>query len=42
MTDGHGNVLPDDAARDLLQRIDELSLENTGTFWHANGSVLPW
>jgi NAD(P)-dependent dehydrogenase (short-subunit alcohol dehydrogenase family) len=42
MTAGHGSVLPDDAARDLLTRIEELSLENTGTFWHANGSVLPW
>ena len=26
----------------LLARIDELSLENTGTFWHQNGDVLPW
>jgi NAD(P)-dependent dehydrogenase (short-subunit alcohol dehydrogenase family) len=42
MTDSHGTVLPDDAARDLLQRIDELTLQNSGTFWHANGSVLPW
>ena len=23
-------------------QIDELTLENTGTFWHANGEVLPW
>jgi NAD(P)-dependent dehydrogenase (short-subunit alcohol dehydrogenase family) len=42
MTGDHGSVAPDDAARDLLARIDELGLENTGTFWHANGSVLPW
>ncbi len=26
----------------LLSRIDELTLENTGTFWHSNGEVLPW
>jgi hypothetical protein len=26
----------------LLTRIDELTLENTGTFWHSNGEVLPW
>jgi NAD(P)-dependent dehydrogenase (short-subunit alcohol dehydrogenase family) len=42
MTDNHGSVLPDDAARDLLRRIDELTLETSGTFWHANGEVLPW
>ena len=42
MTGNHGSVAPDAAAADLLKRIDELSLENTGTFWHADGSVLPW
>jgi NAD(P)-dependent dehydrogenase (short-subunit alcohol dehydrogenase family) len=42
MTEGAGNVSPDDAARMLLERIDALTLENTGTFWHANGQVLPW
>ena len=42
MTDRHGNVEPDAAARDLLARIDGLNLENSGTFWHANGEVLPW
>ena len=26
----------------LLQRIDELNLENTGNFWHSNGELLPW
>jgi NAD(P)-dependent dehydrogenase (short-subunit alcohol dehydrogenase family) len=26
----------------LLRRIDELTLANTGTFWHSNGEVLPW
>jgi NAD(P)-dependent dehydrogenase (short-subunit alcohol dehydrogenase family) len=42
MTSNHGSVQPDDAAADLLKRIAELSLATTGTFWHANGSVLPW
>jgi NAD(P)-dependent dehydrogenase (short-subunit alcohol dehydrogenase family) len=42
MTRGHGSVSPDAAARDLLARIDELTLKNSGTFWHANGEVLPW
>ena len=26
----------------LLQRIDSLSLKNSGNFWHANGEILPW
>jgi len=26
----------------LLARIDALTLENSGSFWHANGEVLPW
>lgn len=42
MTGGNGNVTPDESARLLLERIDGLSLDNTGTFWHANGEVLPW
>jgi NAD(P)-dependent dehydrogenase (short-subunit alcohol dehydrogenase family) len=42
MTGNHGTVEPDAAAADLLKRIAELDLGNTGTFWHANGSVLPW
>jgi NAD(P)-dependent dehydrogenase (short-subunit alcohol dehydrogenase family) len=42
MTGSHGKVEPDAAARDLLARIDALNVGNTGTFWHANGEVLPW
>ena len=30
------------AAQGLIARLDGLSLENSGTFWHANGEVLPW
>ena len=30
------------AAEVLIARIDELSLETTGTFRHANGQALPW
>lgn len=37
-----GDVDPDDCAADLVKRIDELTMENTGTFWHANGDILPW
>jgi NAD(P)-dependent dehydrogenase (short-subunit alcohol dehydrogenase family) len=37
-----GGITPEASVQGLLARIDELTLENTGTFWHANGEVLPW
>jgi NAD(P)-dependent dehydrogenase (short-subunit alcohol dehydrogenase family) len=37
-----GGITPEESVKGLLKRIDELTLENTGTFWHANGEVLPW
>jgi NAD(P)-dependent dehydrogenase (short-subunit alcohol dehydrogenase family) len=37
-----GGITPEASVQGLLARIAELSLENTGTFWHANGEVLPW
>jgi NAD(P)-dependent dehydrogenase (short-subunit alcohol dehydrogenase family) len=42
MTAGSGNIDPADAAAQLLDRIDALTPETTGTFWHASGQVLPW
>ena len=42
MTEGSGNVDPADAAKQLIERLDALTAETTGTFWHANGQVLPW
>jgi NAD(P)-dependent dehydrogenase (short-subunit alcohol dehydrogenase family) len=42
MTGHSGSVDPDEAARQLCDRIDALTLETSGTFWHANGEVLPW
>jgi len=42
MIAGHGQVEPLDAARGLLARIDELTLETSGGFFHANGERLPW
>jgi NAD(P)-dependent dehydrogenase (short-subunit alcohol dehydrogenase family) len=35
-------ISPEESVRGLLARIDELSLATSGTFWHANGQVLPW
>lgn len=35
-------ITPETSVKGLLQRIEQLSLDNTGTFWHSNGEVLPW
>ncbi len=35
-------IPPEVAVRGLLARIDALTLQTSGTFWHANGEVLPW
>lgn len=37
-----GDISPEVSASRLIERIDALSLENTGTFWHSNGEELPW
>ena len=42
MTGHRGQITPAEAAERLIQRMDELGLENTGTFWHSDGTVLPW
>jgi NAD(P)-dependent dehydrogenase (short-subunit alcohol dehydrogenase family) len=42
MVGGGGQVEPEEAARGLLARIDALTLETSGSFWHANGEKLPW
>ena len=35
-------IQPTESAKGLIQRIDELTINNTGTFWHSNGEILPW
>ena len=43
MTGFTSNVIqPKESVKGLIQRIDELTLENTGNFWHSNGEILPW
>jgi len=42
MIGGYGDITPDQAVERLAERIEALNLENTGTFWHSNGQVLPW
>ncbi|MEQ8540091.1 MAG: SDR family oxidoreductase [Coleofasciculus sp. D1-CHI-01] len=39
---GHNGIPPQEAVQGLLARIDQLNLENSGTFWHAKGEILPW
>ncbi len=41
MTGGQG-IDPVVSAEGLIQRIEELDLENSGGFWHAEGYELPW
>ncbi|MEL6495490.1 MAG: SDR family oxidoreductase [Cyanobacteria bacterium J06623_7] len=35
-------ITTDTSVNGLLERIKALNLDSTGTFWHANGEVLPW
>mgnify|MGYP001822054489 FL=1 len=42
MTGHQGLVDPAESAVGLIARIDELSLETSGSFVHANGEPLPW
>ena len=38
----NSGITSEQAVKGLLARIDELNLDNTGTFWHSNGEILPW
>ena len=42
MTGQSGLIDTDESVAGLLERIDELNLENSGSFWHTNGELLPW
>lgn len=39
---GFSGITTEESVKGLLARIDELNMENTGTFWHSNGEILPW
>ena len=41
MTSGQG-ISPEESVRGLISRIDDLTLETSGGFWHAEGYELPW
>ena len=38
---GRTGIDPADAARGLIERMDNLNLSDTGTFWHGEGYSLP-
>ena len=42
MTNGNGYVDTDHSAAGLIARLDALTVETTGRFWHADGPELPW
>ena len=42
MVNGAGDISAETAAERLMARINELSIEVTGSFWHSNGENLPW
>ncbi|HEY0715785.1 MAG TPA: SDR family oxidoreductase, partial [Polyangia bacterium] len=42
LTGQQGNMTADESARLLADRIDQLTLETSGSFWHASGEELPW
>ncbi|WP_114417674.1 SDR family oxidoreductase [Marinospirillum perlucidum] len=37
-----GLISPEEAAAGLAARLEELTLETSGSFWHSNGELLPW
>jgi len=39
---GHRGIPPQESARNLIARIDALTLSDSGVFRHANGEPLPW
>lgn len=42
MVGNNGDISASTAAERLAARIEGLTLENSGTFWHSNGEELPW
>ena len=39
---GHQGTAVSEAARGLIERMDNLDISQTGTFWHQEGYALPW
>lgn len=37
-----GIITTEESVAGLVERIDALTLQNSGSFWHCNGEELPW
>ena len=42
MTGQSGMIEAEESVAGMLDRIDQLNLGNSGSFWHMNGDLLPW
>lgn len=42
MVNFQGDISPDVAASRIAERIDQLTPQTSGSFWHSNGDILPW
>lgn len=42
MTGGNGLINPDESARGLFSLMRSKGPQDSGTFWHTDGSALPW
>lgn len=42
MTNFNGELEPNQAAAGLVQQIETLDIQRTGSFWHSQGQELPW
>jgi len=42
MTSNRGLINPDESARGILGVLERLTPQNTGTFWHQSGDIIPW
>ena len=42
MTNGNGDMFPDEAVTRMAVRIEELSMENSGQFRHRDGRIIPY
>jgi NAD(P)-dependent dehydrogenase (short-subunit alcohol dehydrogenase family) len=42
MTGNNGDITPDASAAGMIKIVENLTLKNSGGFWHSNGDELPW